>query len=69
MAVYMTCVCLTLNINFWYKEMVHEIFCVMEGSRNMCYLAQLRISCKYSSIHFQQYQPTLIAISIGIECH
>ena len=40
---------------------------VMKASRNIYYSTQKQVSWKYSPIDFQQYHPTTITISKGIE--
>ena len=42
---------------------------VMKGVPNICYSTQLQIPWKYSPIHFQQYQPTIMPLCYRHRMH
>ena len=60
-----TCIGLTVRINCWWEEMVHELFC---NERIMKYMLFHTTPNNWQT-HFQQYHPFPITISVGIEWH
>ena len=63
----MTHVIATVDINFWWEEMVHQLFLWLKDHKIYIIHYKSKNIEKITKIHFQQYHPFPISSYVGIQ--